>query len=293
MKVAIIGANGQLGNDLVRVFSQDEEYEVQGLTRENLDVTDVKSLRVALGARRPDVVINTAAFCMVDDCEDKPEEAFRVNAIGALNAARVCTEIGAVCVYISTDYVFAGEKEGAYTEEDRPCPINVYGASKLAGEHLVQQAARRWAIVRVASLFGVAGARGKGRNFVETILEKARSGGTLRVVGDIRMSPTYAVDAARALERIVRSRATGVFHAANGGQCSWYEFASTALTLAALPAAWRASAGEYRTRARRPANSALASVKLSAAARTPLRSWQEALGAYLQERNHTTSASAG
>jgi dTDP-4-dehydrorhamnose reductase len=293
MNLAIIGANGQLGSDLVRVFSSVGKYDVQALTRQNLDVTDVKSLQAALRARRPDVVINTAAFCRVDDCEADPGEAFKVNAIGALNAARVCTEIDAVCIYISTDHVFGGEKDGAYTEEDQPSPINVYGASKLAGEHLVQQAARRGVIARVASLFGVTAPRGKEGNFIETILKKVRSGETARVIGDIRMSPTYTVDAAQALERIVRSRTTGVFHVANAGECTWHEFANAALVFAALPAARRVSSREYPTRARRPSNSALASVKLPDDARAPLRPWREALVAYLRERSYATSAPNG
>jgi dTDP-4-dehydrorhamnose reductase len=283
VRVAILGASGQLGTDLVRVFSSEGRYEVHGFAHEDVEVTDMASLRTALTGSNPEVVINTAAFHRVDECEDNPEKAFQVNAIGALNVARLCRDLGAVCVYISTDYVFSGEKECPYTEEDTPDPINVYGTSKLAGEYLVRQAAPQWIVARVASLFGVAGARGKGGNFVGTILRKARAGESLRVVDDMRMSPTYTVDAARALEVIIRAGETGVFHVTNQGECSWYEFACAIVALAGIKVQIeRVSSREYPRPARRPTKSALGSVRLPDEARDMLRPWDEALRAYLR-----------
>jgi dTDP-4-dehydrorhamnose reductase len=283
VRVAILGASGQLGTDLVRVFSSEGRYEVHGFAHEDVEVTDMASLRTALTGSNPEVVINTAAFHRVDECEDNPEKAFQVNAIGALNVARLCRDLGAVCVYISTDYVFSGEKECPYTEEDTPDPINVYGTSKLAGEYLVRQAAPQWIVARVASLFGVAGARGKGGNFVGTILRKARAGESLRVVDDMRMSPTYTVDAARALEVIIRAGETGVFHVTNQGECSWYEFACAIVALAGIKVQIeRVSSREYPRPARRPTRSALGSVRLPDEARDMLRPWDEALRAYLR-----------
>ncbi len=294
MRVAIVGADGQLGTDLVRIFSEKKEYEVLPLTHRDIEVTDAGSTRAALGVGRPDVVINTAAFTRVDDCEDNPDRAFQINAVGALNVARVCAAIEALCVYISTDYVFDGEKEGPYTEYDTPRPINVYGASKLAGEYLVRQAAQRWVVARVASLFGSAGAKGKGGNFVETILEKAGSGEPLRVVDDIRMSPTYTVDAARALETIVRGGETGVFHVTNRGECSWYEFACAIVALTGIQAhVERVSSRGYPRPARRPTKSALGSVRLSDEARGMLRPWDEALRAYLRARTYYSVSRMG
>lgn len=181
-----------------------------------------------------EVVVNCAAFVRVDDCEERTEEAFRTNALGALYVARACAELDSLCVYIRTDYVFDGEKGGPYTEDDTPHPINVYGSSKLAAEHLVQQGCPKWMIIRVASLFGKAGARGKGGNFVEAILAKARLGEALPVVRDVSMSPTYTYDAARALERLIRQGSTGLFHLSDGGACSWYELAKRAVKLAGL-----------------------------------------------------------
>ena len=288
MRITVIGSTGQLGTDLVAVLRDpDAAYEVAALGPEDVEVADAGSVNRALETARPDVVVNCAAFVRVDDCEDQVEEAFRVNAVGALHVARACAARNALCVFISTDYVFDGERGGGYTEDDCPRPVNVYGASKLAGEHLVRQACPTWTIVRMASLFGKAGALGKGGNFVETILAKAKAGETLRVVSDVRMSPTYAADAARALERLLRAGRTGLFHVTNRGSCTWHQFASKALELAGLKTEVQAiSTLEWGARARRPRNSALRSVRLDDSGAEVLRQWPDALRAYLAEKGH-------
>jgi dTDP-4-dehydrorhamnose reductase len=232
---------------------------------------------------RPQVVVNCAAFVRVDECEDQPQQAFDVNAIGALHVARTCAKLDAVCVYISTDYVFDGSKDAAYTESDPTYPINVYGVSKLAGELLVRQMASRWLIVRAATLFGRTGARGKGGNFVETILAKAKTGEPLRIVNDVRMSPTYTRDAAPVLVDLIEKGTIGIVHLSNDGACTWYEFAKHALELAGLRVSIDpVSSHEYPTRARRPKNSALQSER----SLVKLRSWQVALRAYLVEKGY-------
>jgi len=281
-RVAIFGSTGQLGTDLVDVLRGAGSFDVAPLTHEDADCADAVAVRRVLSAARPNVVINCAAFVRVDDCEDQVADAFRVNAIGALNIAKTCAELDALCVYVSTDYVFDGTKATPYVESDPTCPINVYGASKLAGEHLVRQAAPRWLIVRVASLFGKTGARGKGGNFIETILAKARHGESLKVVDDIRISPTYTCDAAEAVRRLLENNAVGVVHAANSGSCTWYEFATAALELCGLTTAIAPVASTaYPTRARRPKNSALTS---GTRATHELRPWHAALEAYLAEK---------
>jgi dTDP-4-dehydrorhamnose reductase len=286
-KVAIFGSSGQLGTDLVDVLGQSTAFEVIPLMHEDADCTDASAVKKVLLAARPQIVINSAAFVRVDDCEDHPEEAFRVNAIGAFHIAKACAEIDALNVYISTDYVFDGSKETPYVESDVPNPINVYGASKLAGEHLVMQAAPRWLIVRVASLFGKTGARGKGGNFIETILTKAKQGEALKVVDDIRISPTYTRDAAAVVRRLLESESTGIVHAANAGSCTWYEFAKTALAFCGIDAAVTAvSSATYRTAARRPRNSALGSEQTGTALRVRIISWEQGLQAYLMEKGH-------
>ncbi len=285
MRVAVIGATGQLGSELVAYLRHTDSYAVTPLAHADIECTNAASVDSALDKNQPQVVVNCAAFVRVDECEERAEKAFQINALGALNVARAAARLGARCVYVSTDYVFDGRQAAPYTEDDAPGPINVYGASKLAGEYLVRQACPDWLIVRLASLFGKIGARGKGGNFVDTILERAARGESLRVVRDVRMSPTYAVDAARALEALIRRGAGGVFHAANGGSCTWYEFAGKALQLAGMSTRVEpVSAADYPMRARRPANSALSSERLEVVVGEAPRSWEEALAAYLREK---------
>lgn len=291
-RVAVLGSTGQLGTDLVEILRQDDCFDVIPLSHQDADCTKADEIRSVVVKLRPDVVINCASYVRVDDSEDQPELAFQVNALGAHNVARVCAEINACCVYISTDYVFDGTKEMPYVESDPTNPINVYGTSKLTGEYLVRQTAPRWLIVRVASLFGKTGARGKGGNFIETILAKAKRGEHLRIVDDICISPTYTRDAAEALRALLTKDATGVVHAANDGTCTWHGFAKTALMLCDLPVEVTAvSSTAYPTRARRPKNSALSSERFSAKLNYSARRWQDALQAYLIETGHVAASS--
>jgi dTDP-4-dehydrorhamnose reductase len=285
MRVVVLGSTGQFGQDLVTTLQKSGKITVASLSHQDADCTRIESLRAALAHTRPQALVNCAAFVRVDDCEDQASEAFNVNALGALNVARACAEIDATCVHVSTDYVFDGSKESAYLESDATFPINVYGTSKLAGELLVRQTARRWLIFRVASLFGTAGSRGKGGNFIETILRKATQNEPLRIVDDIRISPTYTRDAAGILCKLLQADVTGVIHSANAGSCTWYEFARAALALCRLHTPVEAVASSaYPMRARRPSNSALASERLADLVNTPMPSWQTALRAYLLEK---------
>jgi dTDP-4-dehydrorhamnose reductase len=286
MKVAVVGANGQLGAQLIRVLSETPGAEPIPFTHAQIEVTDARGVRAALLPTRADAVVNCAAFHRVDDCEERPEVAFATNALGALHVARACAELGALCVFISSDYVFDGERGRPYVEEDVPAPLNVYGTSKAAGERLVAQACPRWLVARVAGLFGGTGASGKGGNFVTAILAQAAAGAPLRVVNDLRMSPTYALDAARALALLIAQGAAGTVHLTNAGNCTWWEFATRILALAGrtAPVEPVPSSAVFSSRARRPKDSSLASRRLSGEARRCLRPWQEAVAAYLQER---------
>jgi dTDP-4-dehydrorhamnose reductase len=280
VKVAVIGPRGQLGSALCEAFRR-RAVDCVELDHGRVEVTDPQSVLVALRDARPAAVVNTAAFHKVDACEEDPKRAFEVNALGALHVARACREAGARCVYVSTDYVFDGAKAEPYLEEDLPNPLNVYGASKLAGEHLVVQTCPDALVVRVASLFGGLGSRGKGTNFVLTVLERARRGEALRVVDDVRMSPTYAEDAAAAIVELVAGGASGVFHVVNKGACSWYELAMRVLELAGLRVPVHPVPQEaYPARARRPRNSALSTAKLEARG-LRLPPWEDAVQRYL------------
>lgn len=287
MRVAVLGASGQLGTDLCETFEEAGSYEVRPLNHADLDVTSRASVDQALRPFHPEVVINCAAFHRVDDCEDEVDRAFRVNALGCRNVAQTAEQMDALCVYISSDYVFDGDDGAPYRESDKPSPINVYGLSKLTGEHLLQQNCSRWLIARVASLFGKAGSSGKGGNFVETILSKASTGQPLKIVDDIRMSPTYCSDVARSLERLVSSQAQGIYHLTNEGVATWYEFACAALELTGAAASVEPTSAEPQvSKARRPRDSSLSSEHAGRDGIPRMPPWADALRRYLVEKGH-------
>ncbi len=273
LKVALIGPGGQLGSEITAARPAD--VELMPLARAALDITRPGEAETVLAGLRPDVIINTAAYVKVDDAEDEPQEAFRVNALGVKNLAMAARKTGAVLVHISTDYVFDGAKKPSpYNEEDAPDPLNTYGISKHAGELYAANFTGSHYIVRLASLYGRAGASGKGGNFVYTIIDKAKKGEPMRIVDDIHMSPTSAADAAREIWRLItEERPFGLYHASNGGVCSWYEFAVKIAELAGLKADITPVAHtEYKTKARRPLWSPLESVR-----GIRPREWEDAL----------------
>jgi len=286
MRIAVIGANGQLGSDIVEIFSE-KGFDVTPLTHKDIDVAVAESLRI-LKEARPDVIINTAAYVRVDDAERYPEKAFAVNALGPINVAKIAEEINAVNVYISTDYVFDGEKGSPYIENDGPNPINVYGTSKLAGEVFTRNYSKRHYIIRVASLYGQAGASGKGGNFVNWVIEKARRGERLRVVNDQFMSPTHTLDVAKTLAEFLKIKPEyGIYHMVNEGHCSWYEFTLEIFKILG----WNdvevepIKSSELSRLARRPMFSALENKKLHALdLRMP--DWRKGLREYLNRKQY-------
>jgi dTDP-4-dehydrorhamnose reductase len=284
-RIALIGANGQLGSDLARVLAGPR---LVALTRRHLDVTDPAAVERVLGDIRPGVVVNTAAFHRVDDIEADPGPAFRVNAVAVHHLARSCARHAARLVHFSTDYVFGAGGPGPYAEDAPPAPLSAYGASKLAGEHLVRQASPRHLVIRSSGLYGVAGSSGKGGNFVETMLGLARDGKRLRVVDDQVLAPTFTVDLAEAVGRLLAvDPPGGVYHVTNGGACSWLEFARRIFELTGLtPDLEPITSEAYGAPARRPANSVLRNTRLAALGLPPLRPWAGALEAYLSTKGH-------
>jgi len=288
MRVLITGANGQLGTDLCRVLPNTE---VIPLTHADVEITDMNSVRTAFIKHRPDIVINTVAFVRVDDCETEKDKAFSVNALGARNVAVVCQEIRAKLVHISTDYVFGGESEprtAPYSEFDSPVPPNIYGKSKLAGENFVRHLCANHFIVRSSGLFGVAGASGKGGNFVETMLRLAKERDDLRVVNDQIFSPTYTKDLAKKIARLISTENYGIFHITNRGTCSWHEFTKEILRLAGLQTPVIAiTSDQYPQKAKRPSFSVLDNYHLRLLGMDDMKPWQEALVDYMNEKGHT------
>ena len=283
MKVAVVGSTGQLGQDLMRLFGE----EAVGFTHQELDVTDEERVASAMSSAEPDWVLNTAAFHRVDDCEANPKLTFAVNALGALNVARAAASVGSGIVFYSTDYVFGGqdrERNNPYEEEDSPHPLSVYGVSKVAGEQLVMQANARHLVVRSAGLYGTTTSR-KGWTFPELMLNKARTDGSVCVVTDQVLSPTFTADLARKTRELIEHDAAGLFHLTNAGECSWFEFARESFDLAGVEAEMEPiSTAQMQQRARRPSYSALATTRLGEVGLNPMRPWEEALRDYLQTK---------
>ena len=287
--VVIIGANGQLGTDLRQAFGG---WKVSGLLHADLDVCDQERGRSVLGELRPDVVINTSAFHKVDICEDDPTQTFAVNALGPYNLARLAADLGFTLVHFSSDYVFDGRGSRPYREDDLPNPTSVYGASKLAGEHLLANFCPRHFIIRSTGLYGVAGASGKGGNFVETMVRLGKSGNPVRVVNDQVMTPTATADLAPAVAALLEREgrdgvAYGLYHVTSAGRCSWFEFAGTIFEMCGMKVDLSPiTTAESGAKARRPAFSALDHGRWIAAGFPELRAWREALADYLEAKGH-------
>lgn len=265
-----------LGRDLVSVLNQ--RHQAIPLARAQADITNADKVVQAFEEHKPDAVIHAAAFTAVDECEIRPEVAFQINAGGTRNVSFTCSRLRIPLLYVSTDYVFDGEKESPYLEEDATRPLNVYGQSKLEGEQSVRELVERWWIVRTSWLFGP-----WGKNFVGAILDKAAHEGSLRVVDDQVGAPTYTLDLAGKLMEIVERGTPGAYHVTNAGCCSWFEFACEILRQAGLNQAQvspipTSAAGR---RAVRPKNSRLANRRLKAEGLGLLPAWQDALSRYL------------
>ena len=280
MRVLVTGAGGMLGREVVRVLSE-RGHDVVGLSHADLDVTDKGAVWRALRRERPDVVVHCAAMTDVDGCELDPERAFLVNAVGTAHVAAASNALGAKLIYISTDFVFDGEKEEGYDEFDEPSPVNEYGRSKLWGERMAQALCPKHAIVRTAWLFGFG-----RRNFVSAVAERLREEGKVRAVTDQVGSPTYTRDLARALLHLVEAEAYGVYHVVNSGRASRFELAklvAEALGLDPEGAVEPITSDQWPAPARRPRCSALRSLRWEAEGFPPLRHFSEAVREYLEE----------
>ena len=286
MRILITGHLGQLASDLKQVFAGDELV----LTEiEDLRLEDAAAVRARVHDSRPALILNCAAYNRVDDAEDDPQAAFAANSLAVRHLAVAARECQAEMVHFSTDYVFDGPGRAPYTEADRPCPGSVYGVSKLAGELLLQASWDRHYICRVCGLYGYAGSRDKGSNFVETMIALARAGKPLRVVDDQVLTPTSTVDVARAVRALVRTGQHGLYHLTSAGQCSWYELARAIFELMGMEVSLAPVSSEaYPTRARRPRYSVLDNRRLREVGLDEMPHWRDALARYLAGR-----ASAG
>ena len=282
--VAIIGPNGQLGTDLVKAFT-NANWNVTPLTHAEISVENAESVYVALKNAQTDWVINTAAFHKVDECEKDSQKAWEINAYGAKNIAVAAEGLGIRSVFISSDYVYSGNKGGSYSESDPVSPINAYGHSKAAGEAVTLAASDKNLVVRIASVFGAAGSSGKGGNFVETIINKAKAGDPLSVVDDIVMSPTYTVDAAQKILELLNRDESGIFNATNSGSTTWFGFAQEILEQTKLVTELSTSKTNWEAALKRPKNSSLEIRKIENLSISS-RDWSDGLRRYLLEKGH-------
>lgn len=279
MKVLVTGANGQLGYDVVKELEK-QNIECYGVTRKDFDITDFKSTENFINKYLPDVVIHCAAYTAVDKAEDEPELCYKVNSEATKNIAEICKEINAKLLYISTDYVFDGTKDGFYEVDDETNPINVYGKSKLLGEIAVQKILKKYFIVRISWVFGE-----HGNNFVKTMLRLGKDHKEINVVSDQYGSPTYTADLAPLLVEMIKTDKYGIYHATNEGVCSWAEFAEKIFKIANMDVNVNyINTAEYRTRAKRPLNSKLSKKRIKENF-YELPNWKSSLQTFIKNLN--------
>lgn len=278
MRVLIIGDKGQLGRDLMRVFEAD--HEVHGCDLPEVDITESEAVRRIVEETEPQWIILSAAYTDVEGAEDHRDEAFRVNEGGTRIVAQAAADAQAALVYYSTDFVFDGTKTDPYEVDDVVNPQSVYGASKLGGERAVQEIIPAHFIIRTAWLYGPG-----GNNFVEKIINAAKTRDSLKVVEEEVGSPTHTEDVALATKALLATSEFGTYHAVNAGKCSRFQFARRILALAGddTPVAPCASS-EFPTKAERPAYSVLSTRKLEQVCNYKPPSWDTALQRYMARR---------
>lgn len=273
----ITGCNGQLGRALNELLADNREIIIKNTDVDTLDICDLEAVRAMTAAVKPDVIINCAAHTAVDRCETDRDNAYNINANGPKNLAIAAEENGASIVQVSTDYVFDGDSQKPYYEEDAVNPQSVYGATKLAGEQEAAKAASRYYIVRTAWLYG------EGKNFVRTMLNLAKTNNRITVVDDQFGSPTTALELARAILYILENGDYGIYHATCEGMTSWYEFACRIFKEAGVEAeVVPVSSEEYKAEAKRPQYSVLENAHLKKINYT-MKNWEDALVEYLEK----------
>ena len=288
MKVAVIGANGQLGTDLQDVFSA--EHEVIGLNHSDIEITNIDSVRSVLSSAKPDIVLNTAAYHIVPEAEKYPDKAFQINGTGVLNLARVCQDLRIKLVHYSTDYVFDGKKQKPYTEDDRPNPLNVYATTKLSGEYFVRNYCDKSYVIRVSGIYGKVPCRAKGGNFITTILKLAKEKPEVRVVNDEILTPTPTYHIGKNTAELIKTDAFGLYHMTCEGECSWYEFARVLWEALQLETPlYPARVNDFPQVVKRPFYSVLENKNLNKLGINEMPEWQEALKQFLVTENQSLS----
>ena len=284
-KLLLIGANGQLGSDIYHLFKHS--YQITSLTHRNLDITDFVKTKRVIEKIKPSIVINTAAYHKVDEVEGNPQKAFLVNAVAQKNLCEITKEIHAVIVFFSTDYIFGQDKNKRkpYRESDCIGPINNYGISKAAGEFFTRTSNPNHFIIRTSGLYGAKGTSGK-ENFVDLMLRLGRERGQVNVVGDQVVSPTYTLNLAENLLKLLKVKKFGTYHMTSEGQCSWWEFTSEIFKLVKLKVKCnKVDSSFFNTKAARPNYSVLENFNLKIMNINKMNHWKINLRLYLEEKN--------
>ena len=289
MKILLIGKTGQLGGDILR---NNPGHEIYAPERSALDIESKDNMFAAIDDFRPDIVINTAAFHNVPQCETHPEKAFKINCIVVKELANICKQAGALFVTFSTDYIFGGEQKTPYLENGLPKPLQIYGISKLAGEYAALAAApNNSIIIRTCGLYGVSGAQSKGGNFVDKRIADAQNHSILEIGCDQIVSPTSTDDLSNALFQLIKNPKLqpGIYHLVNEGECSWYDFTVAIYDFMGIKIKVKPiDRGGMDGDMRRPFYSALANTKAKALGVT-LQHWHDSLKSYLEKRYHLSS----
>lgn len=277
--ILVTGSTGQLGSDVVKELLK-RGYSTLSPNRSELNLCSEDNIRNYILNSNCEAIVHCAAYTQVDKAEDEKDLCIKINATATKHIVKCAKILDIPMIYISTDYVFDGTKDGKYTENDETNPINIYGESKLAGEKYVQEILDKYYIVRTSWVFNI-----NGKNFIETMLRLSKTNNQLSIVNDQIGSPTYTKDLSRLLVDMLETSKYGLYHATNEGYCSWYEFANTIFKLANINIDIKAiNSNEYASRAKRPMNSKLSKDKLIEYGFKPLPHWEDALKDYLIRR---------
>lgn len=277
--ILVTGSTGQLGSDVVKELLK-RGYSTLSPNRSELNLCSEDNIRNYILNSNCEAIVHCAAYTQVDKAEDEKDLCIKINATATKHIVKCAKILDIPMIYISTDYVFDGTKDGEYTENDETNPINIYGESKLAGEKYVQEILDKYYIVRTSWVFNI-----NGKNFIETMLRLSKANNQLSIVNDQIGSPTYTKDLSRLLVDMLETSKYGLYHATNEGYCSWYEFADTIFKLANINIDIKAiNSNEYASRAKRPLNSKLSKNKLIEYGFKPLPHWEDALKDYLIRR---------
>ncbi|MGL5717107.1 MAG: dTDP-4-dehydrorhamnose reductase [Paraclostridium sp.] len=276
MKVLVTGISGQLGYDVVKELSK-RNHEAIGVDRNIMDLSNSSQIKTCIESVSPEAIIHCGAYTAVDKAEDEKDLCRQINALAVRDIAKCAKALDIPMIYISTDYVFDGSKDGEYVEDDIPCPINVYGKTKYEGEVYVKEILDKYYIVRISWVFGE-----NGNNFIDTMLRLAKDRDTLSVIDNQVGSPTYTKDLAVLLVDMIETNKYGIYHATNEGFCSWYDFAKQIFNIANVNIKVDPiKSYEYPSKANRPLNSRMSKQKLVANGFKSLRNWKDSVKDYL------------